>query len=154
MTRKPDLPCSSCGKLMWRSWSTAAEPKCRTCRRAEGHWYRERTLGTCSECARDAVAKDLCATHYARKWRSDAGGPVPWIPVQVRLAVYERDSVCQICQGDIDWGADRKTADLAPSLDHVTPKSWQVVPDHSTENLRLAHRICNARRGNRADVSS
>jgi hypothetical protein len=37
--------------------------------------------------------------------------------------------------------------DWAPSLDHIEPQSWALIPDHSPANLRLAHRWCNSVRG-------
>lgn len=34
MPRVPDMPCSICGALLWRSRSSASEPVCRSCRSA------------------------------------------------------------------------------------------------------------------------
>lgn len=67
-----------------------------------------------------------------------------WITVKRRRALYERDEwMCQLCSGPVD-----KTLhyldDWAASLDHVIPRSKQLVPDHSDSNLRLAHRWCNS----------
>lgn len=64
-----------------------------------------------------------------------------------RLRIYERDGwMCQLCGDPVD-----KTlhflADMAASLDHIECQSWALVPDHSAENLRLAHRLCNSLRG-------
>lgn len=69
------------------------------------------------------------------------------IPLPERLAIYERDGwVCQLCFEPVD-------PDLPPSntwsatLDHIVCQSWSEEPDHSPENLRLAHRWCNSVRG-------
>lgn len=65
----------------------------------------------------------------------------------VRLAIYERDNwTCQLCFEPIDRGAGHAD-DWAPSLDHIIPQSHQLIPDHSPDALRTAHRWCNAIRG-------
>lgn len=35
MPSKPDMPCTSCGKLLWRSRTAAEFPRCRDCRKRE-----------------------------------------------------------------------------------------------------------------------
>mgnify|MGYP001564125414 CR=1 FL=1 len=65
-----------------------------------------------------------------------------------RAAIYQRDGwTCQLCfepvQSDLD-----PLDNWAPSLDHIICQSWTETPDHSPENLRLAHRWCNSVRGN------
>lgn len=75
------------------------------------------------------------------------------------LELYKRDGpVCWICGLPIDWlilqGAKKLTRakdlgnnSLAPSLDHVKPRSMggTRVP----ENLKLSHRCCNVRRADK-----
>lgn len=62
----------------------------------------------------------------------------PKIPSHVRRAVIERDgSTCGICGGDVD------ASDL--QLDHIVP-FVHGGPD-TVENLRVAHAVCNQRRG-------
>lgn len=64
-----------------------------------------------------------------------------------RLALYERDAwTCQLCSAPVDPTLPRSD-DWAPSLDHIECQSWALIPDHSDANLRLAHRWCNAVRG-------
>lgn len=63
----------------------------------------------------------------------------------MRQEIYERDGfVCQLCDGPVDltlpW-TDRWSA----TLDHIVPYSLGGPDD--PENLRLAHRSCNSRRG-------
>ena len=78
-------------------------------------------------------------------WRNGSGWG--FVSTAVRLSIYERDGwVCQICFEPVDRDADVQ-GDLFPSLDHIVPQSRSAVPDHSVENLRTAHRICNIRRG-------
>lgn len=61
-----------------------------------------------------------------------------------RLGIYERDGwVCQLCGDPVAQDLD-PLDDWAPSLDHIECQSWALVPDHSIENLRLAHRWCNS----------
>lgn len=70
-----------------------------------------------------------------------------FIPDRERLAIYERDEyVCQICGG----ATVRRSGDWSPweaSLDHIVPRSSTLVPDHSPQNLRTCHSICNSLRG-------
>ena len=66
--------------------------------------------------------------------------------------LYARDyGICHICGGLCDWD-DIKTKDgyvIAgddyPSIDHVVPLAHGGL--HSWENVKLAHRICNTRKG-------
>lgn len=63
------------------------------------------------------------------------------------MAIYERDGwTCQLCMEPVDpalppgdvWSA---------TLDHIVPQSHMLIPDHSDDNLRLAHLWCNSVRG-------
>lgn len=64
-----------------------------------------------------------------------------------RRTIYERDGWdCQICFTPVDPDAGPGTH-WFPSLDHIVPQSAHLVPDHSPTNLRCAHRLCNAMRG-------
>lgn len=64
-----------------------------------------------------------------------------------RLAIYERDGwICQLCFDPVE--KDLPSSDVwAATLDHIVCQSWGEEPDHSDENLRLAHRWCNSVRG-------
>jgi hypothetical protein len=88
-----------------------------------------------------------CSTYCAKK-RGKAGRSGRFQPsLKLRLSIYERDGwICQLCMEPIDQSA-HFLSDWAPSLDHVECQSWALVPDHSPENLRTAHRWCNAVRG-------
>ena len=68
------------------------------------------------------------------------------IPAALRLSIYERDGwVCQLCDDPVD--RDLHPSDpWAATLDHIECQSWGE-PDHSPNNLRLAHRWCNSVRG-------
>lgn len=60
----------------------------------------------------------------------------------------ERDgAVCQICGGDIDMNARRRDSVMAPSIDHVIPRS--LGGGHEASNLQLAHLLCNVRKSNK-----
>lgn len=165
MARKPDLPCGGgCGKLMWRSRTTAADPKCRDCRRQDGTWYggngRGRNSGalcTLPRCARPAQARDMCSTHYSYWYRREVSRewhPRGWISAERRRGIYERDAwTCQIC-GTPTSRTYTPRDPLAPTLDHIEPVSAVLVPDHSDRNLRTAHALCNAVRKDAALTDS
>lgn len=105
--------------------------------------------GDCAWCSNYFVGRATCgsAPRYCslRCQRYANRGRFTVRPAD-RLAIYERDGwVCQLCDEPVDrelgpsdlWGA---------TLDHVECQSWGT-PDHSPENLRLAHRWCNSVRG-------
>lgn len=67
-----------------------------------------------------------------------------------RAAIYERDNwTCQLCGEPVDASLP-PLHDYAASLDHIECQSWTLVPDHSDANLRLAHRLCNSIRQDKA----
>ncbi len=60
--------------------------------------------------------------------------------------VFRDMGICQICKQPVDlesFWLDK----LAPSLDHIIPLSKGGT--HIHENVQLAHRICNIRKGNK-----
>ena len=105
--------------------------------------------GECAQCltyfARHGQASRFCSTSCRKKARRT------WrIATRDRLAIYDRDGwVCQLCMEPVD--RDLMTTDplndWAPSLDHIEPQAWVLIPDHTPRNLRLAHRWCNSVRG-------
>lgn len=110
--------------------------------------HRAWVAGECAECltyfVRHGRPSRFCSSKCAKKSRH-------WkIAMRDRLAIYDRDAwVCQLCAEPVDRDlmATDPLNDWAPSLDHIEPQSWALVPDHSPENLRLAHRWCNSVRG-------
>ena len=92
---------------------------------------------------------DACRTsaYYARRALRDG---IDYhgrsISSAVRREVYERDGwVCQLCFEPVV--ETEKFGRWSPTVDHIIPRSMQLVPDHSPSNLRLAHNYCNAIRG-------
>jgi len=77
-----------------------------------------------------------------------------FVTTRVRREIYERDGyVCQLCGEPTDPEA-HYLSDRFPSLDHIRCQSWDDEPDHSPENLRTAHRICNSIRGDEGFAQS
>lgn len=111
------------------------------------------TAGTCPECAETFVDRQagrfcspLCAKRYHRRAWKERKGRI--VPVAVRQQVYARDAgICQLCLDPVDMTAAGELH--GPSLDHIECQSWSLIPDHGADNLRLAHLICNSRRGDR-----
>lgn len=73
---------------------------------------------------------------------------------RLRREVYARDGwTCGLCHLPIDptltwphqWSA---------SLDHVIPQSHMPIPDHTAQNLRAAHLMCNSMRGDGSNMSA
>lgn len=115
-------PCVDCGAVRRvRSDRKGESSRCRPChnrRIAAERWA------------------DVVPTDERKRWKiSDAR----------RLAIYDRDGWrCQLCGELVDRDAD-PLDDWAPTLDHVEPRCYGG--GHDDDNLRTAHRWCNAVRG-------
>lgn len=81
--------------------------------------------------------------HNAKKHRRRARERAAFVEEVNPRAVYNRDGgVCWLCRRQVP----RIVGDpLSPSLDHVIP--LVRGGEHSYANVRLAHSICNARKG-------
>lgn len=145
--------CLDCGAEY--KWTSSA--RCNACRYTRAKQKARAAGKLCPECDEPATAAGYCNTHYSYKWRAENGhgwsrngGPGWYLNPAVRLSIYERDEwSCQLCGDPVDRELMGQGTKYAPSLDHIIPQSAQDEPDHSPENLRLAHVGCNARRGNR-----
>lgn len=63
------------------------------------------------------------------------------------IEIYLRDGWrCQICGGQVDKRS-KVPHPKAPTMDHIIPVS--LGGPHTRQNLRLAHFLCNSKRGNR-----
>lgn len=64
MARVPDLPCATCGKLMWSGKTSApqGEARCLPCRRSVPERHRKQTQHACEHCG-DAFAREG-SDHY------------------------------------------------------------------------------------------
>lgn len=117
-------------------------------------WWDVIVNGPCDWCGETFTATGAttwyCSAQCARSsYHARRGGKFVVKPT-VRLAIYERDSwTCQLCMEPIDREA-HYLEPWAPTLDHIIPQSHQLIPDHSPEALRTAHRWCNAVRGDGA----
>lgn len=121
--------------------------------RAKQHRPRLWYAGTCGWCG-DAFTDWQPASRYCSPRCGKQAGKARRgrfvIQSSVRMSIYVRDDwTCQLCLEpvDADLVAHDPYNDWAPSLDHIECQSWTLVPDHSPSNLRLAHRWCNAVRG-------
>lgn len=65
---------------------------------------------------------------------------------QVRAQVMRDEDHCGICGGPVDKDLPPRTP-WSPEVDEVIPVSKGGSP-YQRDNCRLAHRICNQRRGN------
>jgi hypothetical protein len=83
--------------------------------------------------------------HNAKKHRRRAREADAFVEHVDPTVVYRRDrGTCYLCRRQVP----RVVGDLlSPSLDHVIPRARGG--GHSYDNVRLAHRVCNARKGAR-----
>lgn len=57
-------------------------------------------------------------------------------------------TACGICGKEVDMSLSPRSA-MGPTRDHIKP--WSLGGSDDPDNLRLAHSVCNIRRGNRLD---
>lgn len=110
--------------------------------------------GECAWCGESFVSRwvgsRFCSTHHAAaadalRERHRRGFTALDLTDRRRFELYERDGwVCWLCNESVARDLPRND-DWAPSLDHVLPRS-KGGSNHPS-NLRLAHRWCNAVRG-------
>jgi len=139
MPRNPNTPCAVCGKMLWPTTKlreTSLGQICHPCRRV--------TIKHGTQHAYDVKG---CRCDVCRKARTAS---VQNIPLKVREFVYSRDGlVCQLCHEPVDTSLPSQHS-MSATLDHIECQSWVLIPNNRVENLRLAHRSCNSRRGARA----
>lgn len=163
--RKPPRPrCKNCGKEMARKTTSqyCSAPPCR----AESARNRRAMAPNCSKdgCDRAQVAKGLCVTHYARRWKKK--NPERYRDGRARnnhlrrarmknafveavgfQYVLERDAwKCGICGKSIPKNATFPDP-LSPSLDHIVPLA--LGGKHEKKNVQAAHLRCNSRKSSR-----
>lgn len=153
--------CSSCGAATGYKASSAPEsPLCRLCRSAaasltgdpeHGNKRGYQILGCRCDACREW--KRVSDRRYMDGYRARIGhgrARSGRVDAPTRLRVYARDKgVCRLCGQPVDLSLPYRHP-LAATVDHIECQSWALIPDHSADNLRLAHRSCNSRRGNRA----
>lgn len=116
------------------------------------------TSGPCRECGdpftspgRASYCSARCRDARSMRARNAKYGEFT-ISLLHRRAIYKRDdNTCQLCMGVVDMALDYNDR-MSATLDHIVPQSLALVPDHTADNLRLAHRSCNSMRGNRVDA--
>lgn len=145
------------------SWLPDRHPARRLPVKPAATWWKVLVSGTCAHagCGVSFVAlaasfqtaprycSDRCAKRAARSRGSKRGTHKTRfvVPKRTRLMIYERDGwTCQLCGDPVDPSLD-PTDSWAATLDHIVCQSWGTQADHSSDNLRLAHRWCNSVRG-------
>lgn len=113
-----------------------------------GRTWRTITSGPCGWCGEPftstAYGARYCSGRCSRR-ASEARQGRFVVPDSIRRAIYERDNwTCQICHEPVEPDAN-PLSDWFPSLDHIVPRSQGGSDDD--DNLRTAHRWCNAVRG-------
>lgn len=99
----------------------------------------------CVDCRLKPYAPSIIGSEAFRDLRRATKLGVDFAPVD-RIRVYERDKwICHICGGRVNRRASTYAKDGA-TLDHVIPVSRGG--SHTYDNVKLAHRGCNASKGN------
>jgi 5-methylcytosine-specific restriction endonuclease McrA len=120
-------------RALSRAWKEAHKEECLAYARAYGKAHREKRCATM--CAWQKANPQEVAVK-ARRYRARKRGATIG-PIDIE-AIRQRDRMlCCIC--------GKKVTEKDFSLDHTVPLS--LGGPHSQENLRVAHRHCNSRRG-------
>jgi len=103
--------------------------------------------GICDECCQPFTRRGMASPYCSTSCKRKAKKPGAWVTKRQRLAIYERDDwICQLCMEPVDPALPHHD-NWSATLDHIRCRSWDEEPDHTPENLRLAHRWCNSVRG-------
>ena len=141
MAKKPDLPCSVCGKLLWRSKTSSSTPVCRPCRvarRVHGT-YAMYDTGKCRcQLCRDAAAANM-RDYVAR--RAAEGRPVDYGATRSRV-----DAVCEFCRAEFRARTDGGTVRFC-SLRCANDFQGRRPPRKSTSRQRAERRAARAAAG-------
>lgn len=116
-------------------------------RPSTGRVFTQGACNWCGEVFMSSGGSFFCSRdcRLAQRRHNSGGLSFTISPVE-RQAIYERDGwVCQLCNRPVDPNLGHREL-WAASLDHVVPQSLMLVPDHSAQNLRLSHRLCNSYR--------
>lgn len=166
MARRADVVCAGgCGKLMWGGSTSLPEGQatCRSCRRLRlpgpgcancGGAKKDRSKFCSSACAnrangevRKGLGPDANELARRRDQRKRAIKRGVASDDYTRAEIGDRDGwMCGICAAPVDpsliWPHPQ-----SPSVDHIQPLS--LGGDNTRGNVRIAHLVCNTRRGNR-----
>lgn len=134
----------------------AEEKKKRNEEKEQAKWHECPVCGEMTKrpkyCSDKCQAKALNKTHEIRRDRKIKGALVDKDITLQRL--YERDhGVCYLCGEVCDWEDKEERNGIIicgnryPSIDHVVPLARGG--EHSWQNVKLAHRICNALKGDK-----
>lgn len=106
--------------------------------------------GECPWCGDYFVGLGAFCSRSCRKYERESRNPFKFvISPTARREIYERDDwVCQLCFDPVDPTLHFLDS-WAATLDHIIPQSSMLIPDHSSGNLQLAHRMCNSIKGDR-----
>jgi len=157
--------CASCGSGMFpHAGFVQGRSTCRKCRAlVHGTSTQYKRGCRCPQCL-EAKAKEMrdfndskrleSGVNYSTIWRRrfrEENGHWPnrrgsdWIDPKARLEIYERDGwICYLCESPVDREGG-PNGPLAPSLDHVFPRS--LGGGDTPSNLKTACRACNSRKG-------
>jgi 5-methylcytosine-specific restriction endonuclease McrA len=181
MPKRRDTPCSKCGRLMWWN-SRTSRPKseivCHPCRRLaparpgrtvprEEQTARmlaarlapiEITCESCSTVVKAVKGRRFCddcrdirrGAYYREKGARRRAAQSVTGEMITMDALGERDRwTCWICDEFVNRNLCGRDPWM-PSFDHVVPISQGGLD--SWDNLRLAHLICNVRRGSSSAI--
>ena len=108
--------------------------------------HKNPTRKACSSCGGDAGPYDGSNRLLCDPCRSGRA-PRHYISPDVVRSVWLRDGArCHLCRKSVDLTLSG-TLPEGPTIDHLVPIS--AGGTREPENLALAHRVCNVRRGNR-----
>ncbi len=154
MARKPDLPCSICGKLMWSGTTSlpAGQATCQPCRRATTTAKlkaepRQWNCAICGVSVTGARAGKYCKQHGRGHWDNDKGHRrrarkygVHYEYINPRT-IFVRDRwMCGLCGKRVDRALTYPHR-MSASLDHLVPIS-RGGP-HEPANVQCSHLACN-----------
>jgi hypothetical protein len=138
--RTPDLPCASCGRLMWRGSTSLPSGKamCRPCRRANAEPTQtyERTCRTCGQWFETTLSRRVYCSPSCRPGKMTStinrgyGGAHQRLREQWRLRMVEDGEYVE-CHAAVCFMPDRWVDPGQPwDLGHTRDRSGWTGPEH------------------------
>jgi len=138
--------CRQFNRLLFDLPKTAMVRKCLQCG-SDSHFRQKYCSKKCQQKAVRQTEKSKITRRAASRRRRARKRNVFHQTVYLEIVAKRDNYKCHICRKQVKM--DLHVLDnQAPTLDHLIPLS--LGGDHTYANIRLAHRICNSKKGNRA----
>jgi len=112
---------------------------CQHCKEVKSRVKGTTTFMTCGKCKRKQRAAQKAKRRALKRGATRCDNDIDLDTLDLRDG-----GICHICKGIVDWEAS-PLSNRYGSIDHVVPLAKGGT--HTWDNVKLAHRLCNSRKG-------